>query len=66
MLRIKGEIRGEYLHLECEKCGRSVKLENLRWVGGVPQAEIVCSDCDERDDIKLWTPTWISVVPGGP
>ena len=66
MLKIKGETRGEYFHLGCEKCGESVSLKNLRWVGGVPQVEVTCSKCEEHDDIKLWTPTWISIVPGRP
>ena len=63
MLRIKGEIRGEYLHLECEKWGGSVGLKNLRWVGGVPQVEVTCSKCEEHDELKLHPPTWIDIVP---
>ena len=63
MIQIKGEIRGDYLHLECKACGEAVTLENLRWVGGVPQVVIVCSKCGERDDIKLWMSTWAKIVP---
>ena len=62
MLKIKGEIRGEYLHLRCEKCGKSVSFENLRWVGGVPHAEVVCSTCDERHYVKLHPPTWVGIL----
>lgn len=63
MIQIKGEIRGQYLHLECGACKKAVTLENLRWVGGVPQVEIVCPKCKERDDIRLWMPTWGKIVP---
>lgn len=63
MLRIKGEVRGDYFHLECEKCRKWVQLENLRWVGGVPQVEFVCPKCEEREDLKLHPPTWMSVFP---
>ena len=30
MLKIKGETRGDYFHMECEKCGESVSLKNLQ------------------------------------
>ncbi len=63
MLMIKGETRGDYFHMECEKCGEWVRLKNLRWVGGVPQVEIACSKCEEHDDLKLHPPTWIDIIP---
>ena len=62
MLTIKGETRGDYFHMECEKCGESVSLKNLRWVGGVPQVEVTCSECEEHNDLKLHPPTWIYIV----
>ncbi len=63
MLKIKGEIRVDYFHLECENCGEWVRVENLRWVGGVPQVEVTCSKCEEHDDLKLHPPTWAKIVP---
>jgi hypothetical protein len=32
-------------------------------VGGVPQVEFVCPKCEEREDLKLHPPTWMSVFP---
>lgn len=63
MLQLVGETRGQYLHIECEACGNAVALTNLRWVGGVPQVEALCANCDESADLKLHPPTWVDALP---
>ncbi len=63
MFQLKGETRGEYFHVECEKCSNAVHLTDLRWVGGVPQVKAECKKCGVGD-FKLHMPTWIDVVPG--
>lgn len=65
MLRLKGETAGEYFHVTCEQCGERVELANLRWVGGVPQLEASCGNCDESGDFKLDPQVWIDIVPEG-
>jgi ribosomal protein S27E len=65
MLKIKAQVRGEHLHVECAACGKSVLLENLRWVGGVPKVKASCPGCDEHDELKLDVRTWASVVRAG-
>ena len=64
MLRLTGRTGGEYFHVECEACGKYVRLSNLRWVGGVPQIEATCKECDETWDFKLHPPTWLAIVSG--
>lgn len=63
MLRVKGEVRVDYLHLDCARCKEPVHLTDLRWVGGVPQVKIRCPKCGDMDDLKLWPTTWSDVVP---
>jgi DnaJ-class molecular chaperone len=64
MLSLKGETRVEYFHVECDACGHYVILRNLRWVGGVPQIEATCKECNESGDFKLHPPTWLTIVSG--
>ena len=63
MMKVKGEVRVDYLHLDCGDCGKPVELDNLRWAGGVPMVEVACPKCDRRDDLKLWAITWATVLP---
>ncbi len=42
MLRIKGEVGGEYFNIRCEACNDVVRLYDARWVGGVPQIKATC------------------------
>ena len=64
MLRIKGETRVGHFHIECEKCGKAVRLTDLRLVGGKPRVKAKCELCDEVGDFDLHVPTWVKVVPG--
>jgi len=63
MLELVGETRGDYFHIECKRCKTAVTLTDLRWVGGVPQVKVACPSCHEKDDLKLWVPTWAGVFP---
>ena len=63
MLKLTGETRGEYFHVECERCEQWVRLSELRLVGGVPQVKVECPSCHEEDDLKLHPPTWGQITP---
>ena len=62
MLRIKGETKVEYFDVACEVCDKSVRLSNLRMVGGVPQVEAACESCGETGDFKLHVKSWLDIV----
>jgi len=63
MLRLKGEMGAEYFHVRCEECGKNVRLNNYRWVGGVPQIEAECGTCNSTWDFKLDPVTWVQAFP---
>lgn len=61
-LRLRGESRGEYFHIDCADCGRTVHLTDLRWVGGVPQVVAHCPTCDLSWDFTLPVGQWAEVL----
>lgn len=63
MLMLNGDTRGEYLHIECVKCGEHVQIFSLGWVGGVPEMEVNCRNCDESGSLKLNATAWIEAIP---
>ena len=63
MLRLKGETKADYFHLDCEACKTPVTLSKLRWEGGVPQVKVRCDKCGGEDDIKLHPSTWAQITP---
>lgn len=66
MLSLTGWTVGEYFHIACDACERSVKLTNLRWVGEVPQVEARCPDCGEWNEFKLQPGTASGITPEPP
>ena len=63
MLRIKGEVGGEYFNIRCEACNDVVRLYDARWVGGVPQIKATCYRCEETGDFKVHGKTLLDIMP---
>ena len=59
MLRIKGEVGGEYFDIRCVACNDVVRLYDFRWVGHVPRVTATCCECEKTGDFKERTPTEI-------
>jgi hypothetical protein len=65
-MKVKGEIRVDYFHLECGECSgphNHLRLSKARWVGGVPQVVMTCPNCGATDDVKLHPTAWMDVIP---
>ena len=62
MLRIKGEVGGEYFDIRCEACNDVVRLYDFRWVGDVPRITATCYECEETGDFKVHAKTLLDVM----
>jgi hypothetical protein len=55
MLRIKGELRGEYFHVLREECGANTYNEYLGfeteqgYSDGVPHLKVTCKECNQTE-----------------
>ena len=63
MLRIKGEVGGEYFNVTCADCDDVVRLYDPRWVGDVPRITATCYECEETGDFKVHAKTLLDVMP---
>ena len=63
MLKIKGEVGGEYFNIRCEACNGVVRLFDVRRVGGVPQIRAACYECQETSDFKVHAKTLLDIIP---
>ena len=63
MLRIKGEVDGEYFNIRCEACSDIVRLYDVRRVGGVPQIRATCYECEKTGDFKIHAKTLLDIIP---
>ena len=63
MLRIKGEVSGEYFNIRCEACNEVVRLYDVCWVGAVPQIKATCYKCEETGDFKIHARTLMDIIP---
>lgn len=53
-MKLKAEIRVDYLHLRCTDCDGMVELANVRRDGAVPMVDVKCSKCGTQEvGIKL-------------
>ena len=62
-LQIRGRNSAEYFHVECGYCEQPIYLNNLRWVGGVPEVKAECEGCGLEGNFKLPASTWCEVFP---
>lgn len=64
MLQIKGETRGEYFHIICEKCGNSTYNEYFGfeteegYASGVPHLKSTCKKCKKSWVFNLMPEDW--------
>jgi len=64
MPNIKGETRGEYFHILCEKCGSNIYNEYLGfetgdgYSDGVPHLKVMCKECNSSKIFKLMPTDW--------
>jgi NAD-dependent SIR2 family protein deacetylase len=64
MLQIKGETRGEYFHIICEKCGDSTHNEYFGfeteegYPDGVPHLKSTCKKCNSSRVFNLMLDKW--------
>ena len=64
MLSIKGETRGEYFHILCDKCGNNTYNEYLGfeteegYSDGVPHLKVTCKKCKSSSVFKLMPTDW--------
>ncbi len=66
VLRIKGEVSGEYFNIRCEACNDVVRLYDVVWVGAVPQIRAACYKCEETGDFKVHSKTLLDIIPVSP
>ena len=58
MLTIEGETRVDYFHVLCEQCSNHVRIDYKGFVGGVPEIEASCPNCEESGTFKLMVGDW--------
>ena len=64
MLSIRGETRGEYFHILCDKCGDNTFNEYLGfetekgYSDGVPHLKVTCQKCNSSNVFKLMPMDW--------
>lgn len=67
MLSIKGETRGEYFHILCEKCGNNTYNEYLGFAtkkgysDGVAHLNVKCKKCKNSRMFKLMPFDWVAI-----
>ncbi len=66
MLRIKGEVDGEYFNIRCEACNDVVRLYDVCWDRAVPQIKATCYKCEETGDFKVHAKTLLDIIRASP
>lgn len=63
-MNIKGEVRGEYFHIICEKCegithNEYFKFKNSKGIpNGVSHLKVTCKNCGTSEEFKIMPTDW--------
>ena len=60
-MELMGCSKVDDFHIDCAKCKESVDVTRV-WFDGVPNIEVECKKCEEKDAFKLMAGHWAGLI----